>query len=69
MEHWKRIHRGVDQTVPLYARRHGFRRREFAVRHPQKGMLSLGLTPRESCYDLNRLRHLTRRARQLLAAE
>ena len=66
MEHWKRLTRAVAQTVPLYVRRLGYHRREFAVRHPEHGMVSLGECSREASYDVARMRHLTRRARQIL---
>lgn len=67
MEHWKRLTRAVDQTVPLYVRRLDYRRREFAVRHPLHGMVTLGECSREACYDVERLRNMTRRARHILS--
>lgn len=66
MEHWKRLTRAVAQTVPLYVRRLDYHRREFAVRHPEHGMIILGECSREACYDVARMRNLTRRARHIL---
>ena len=66
MDHWKRINRGVDRHIPLYSRRKGYRNREFAVKHPVRGLVSLGVTTREACYDLMRLRHMAEKARHLL---
>lgn len=54
------------QTVPLYVRRLDYHRREFAVRHPEHGMIILGECSREACYDVARMRNLTRRARHIL---
>ena len=67
MEHWKRLTRAVAQTVPLYVRRLDYHRREFAVRHPLHGMVTLGECSREACYDVERLRNMTRRARHILS--
>lgn len=66
MEHWKRLTRAVARTVPLYVRRLDYHRREFAVRHPERGMVILDACSREACYDVERLRNLTRRARHIL---
>ena len=66
MGRWKRLTRAVAQTVPLYVRRLDYHRREFAVRHPDHGMISLGEYSREACYDVARMRNLTRRARHIL---
>ena len=66
MEHWKRLTRAVARTVPLYVRRLDYHRREFAVRHPLQGMVTLGECSREACYDVAQMRDLTRRARHIL---
>lgn len=66
MEHWKRLTRAVARTVPLYVRRLDYHRREFAVRHPLQGMVTLGECSREACYDVARMRDLARRARHIL---
>ena len=66
METWKRLTRAVSRTVPLYVRRLDYRHREFAVRHPTKGMVPICTVPREACYNPERLRNVAQQARHIL---
>lgn len=65
MKDWKRV---LCSTagLPLYVRRPDYRHREFAVRHPLKGLVPFITVPREACYSPERMRHIAQKGRNVL---